>query len=327
MNIALTYYCNQRCTFCFGKDAMRRARGTPSAKVMTMANLRKAIAFLKRSDQDVFRMIGGEPTLHPHFEKIYRTVEENGLGAMLFSNGVMDARTVDFLSGRKSLKAVLLNIRQPQEYAPRDWEKLCYTLERLGGLVNLSFRIYRLDFDPRFLFDLIDRYRLTRLINWAIACPSLQETNDFLPLAQHKKAVNRMVRFAAESHKRKIGWFTDSGFILCAFTPRTLRVLRETVGFVPDTNCAPPLEVSPDLHVYRCYGMAGKTDKGLSLSRFNNEQQMQEYFFKRSAPLKRLGALDECFSCEHMIHNSCSGGCLVHVLKRLPSWQSVPALF
>jgi hypothetical protein len=327
MNFALTYYCNLRCPYCFAKDAMRLAKKRPSALAISARNLRAAIAFLKASRQDTFRMIGGEPTLHPRFEKIYRTVEAHGFRIALFSNGVMGSSTAKFLSGRDSLVDVLVNIRHPREYSAADRERLFFALGSLGEKAVLSFRISRLDFDPAFLYDLIDRYRLRRTINWAISCPSLEGANEFIPLADHARAVRRMVLFSKESRARGITWFSDYGFIRCAFTRPQLRLLKENVGFVPETNCFPPVEVSPDLRVYRCYGMAAKTSAGLSLKDFRDEQELDAYFLRRSAHLKRLGALDKCFSCTHMRSGGCSGGCLVHVVKRLPGWEKLPALF
>lgn len=327
MNIALTYSCNQNCCYCFGKDIMSQYRKNSAVNFLNMENLEKVLNFMKRSSLTDFRMIGGEPTLHPFFKKIYYRIVQEKLNVMLFSNGVIEKSIVNFLSKQNNLSCILLNIREPDEYKSSDWQKIMYTLSALQKKVILSFRIYKIDFDPCFLFELIDRYSLKRVINWAIACPSLGHKNVFLPLSKHKMAVDRMISFSLESQSRKISWITDSGFIWCAFSDGRAEILKERTGFVPDTNCYPPLEVTPDLRVVRCFGMSAKCDKNIYLTDFLNHRQAEEYFFKKSLPLKRIGALDKCFNCEHLKSSRCGGGCMVHILRSIKNYKRLPNIF
>lgn len=327
MNIALTYFCNQKCAYCFGMDATFISKDTPEARELSIDNLIKVMDFMKKSGVLRFNMIGGEPTLHPRFKEIYETISNNGFSVIVFSNGVIKKQIADFLSKKDNLEVILLNIRHPKEYSAGDWSKIIYVLSRLGGKVTLSFRVYKLDFDPRFLFDLVDKYRLNRLINWAIACPSLVSSNVYIKLEDHKKVVERMVRFSRESKKRNIGWYTDSGFILCAFSDGKLEEIKKNTGFAPETNCQPVIEVAPDLRVFRCYGLASKSRSGLKVTDFNNLAEAEKYFFSKSLPFKRIGGLDKCFKCEYIISQRCSGGCMVHIFKRFPNYRNMPAIF
>jgi len=220
-----------------------------------------------------------------------------------------------------------LNIRQPEEYSAKDWEKILYTCSRLNKVITLSYRVYKMDFDARFLFDLIDKYQLNRLINWAIACPSLVSNNVYVRLEDHEKVVERMVEFSRVSKKRNISWYSDLGFILCAFSNGKLEELRQNVGFVPETNCYPPIEVAPDLRVFRCFGLMPKSRPQLKLTDFNNLREVERYFFTKSSPFKRIGGMDKCFKCEHIISQKCGGGCMAHILKRFPDYKDLPPIF
>jgi len=302
-------------------DAMSIGKDSKEAREITFDNLKKVMAFMKKSGVSSFNMIGGEPTLHSKFEETYEIISNNGFSVMIFSNGVIDKEKVDFLRGRDNLRDILLNIRQPEEYSGCDWAKIEYTLSRLNNKITLSFRVYRMDIDPTFLFDLIDKYKLNRLINWAIACPSLISKNDFVRLEDHEKVVKRMLKFSKISKKRQIGWYTDSGFIFCAFSNEKLEKLRKNVGFGPETNCYPAIEVTPDLRVFRCYGLAPKSSPQLKLTNFKDLAEVEEYFFAKSLPFKRIGGMDKCFKCEHIISGKCGGGCMVHILKRLPDYK------
>ncbi len=318
MNIALTYFCNQKCPYCFAIDAMSIRRASAEAREMTIDNLCKIMDFMKRSGVSRFNMIGGEPTLHSRFEEVYDAISGNSFSVMIFSNGVIAKERVEFLNKKRNLEGILLNIRHPKEYSKDEWEKIIYTLSRLNRKINLSFRVYKLDFDPRFLFDLTDEYRLRRAINWAIACPSLVTKNAYIKLEDHEKVVERMVEFSRENKRRNIRWYTDAGFILCAFNDGKLEELKKNVRFTPETNCAPAMEVAPDLRIFRCFGMAPKSRPGLKITDFNNLEEATRHFFLNSLPFKRIGGMDKCFKCEHIISQKCGGGCMVHILKRFP---------
>ncbi len=291
------------------------------AREMTSDNLNKVMGFMKKSYISRFNMFGGEPTLHSRFEEFFGTISDNGFSVAIFSNGVIDKKKVDFLNKKNNIDDILINIREPEEYSARDWGKIEYALSRLNNKVTLSFRIYRMDFDPTFIFDLIDQHNLRRLINWAIACPSLIAKNVYLRLEDHKRAVERMVVFSRLSNKRNINWYADFGFILCAFSNRGLKELKQNVGFVPDTNCYPPIEVAPDLRVFRCYGLASKSRPKLKITDFNNFAEAERFFFIKSLPFKRLGGMDKCFKCEHIVSQRCGGGCMVHILKRFTGYK------
>ena len=318
MNVALTYFCNQRCSYCFGMDAMSIAKYSVKAREMALDSLKKVMEFMKKSVVSCFNMIGGEPTLHSRFEEFFDIISDNGFSVIIFSNGVINKQRVDFLNMKNNLDIILLNIREPKEYSAGDFKKIEYTLSRLNNKITLSFRIYKMDFDPRFLFDLIDEYKLNRLINLAIACPSLISNNVYVRLEDHEKAVERMVEFSRISKKRNINWYADSGFVLCAFSNEKLEELSKNVGFIPETNCRSAIEVAPDLRVFRCFGMAPQSRPRLKITDFENLAEAERYFFNRSLPFKRIGGMDKCFRCEHIISQRCGGGCMVHILKRFP---------
>jgi len=325
MNIMFTTYCNQRCCYCFGQDAMGEERKKDSDRNISKENLQFVIDFLKRSGANEISIIGGEPTLHPEFKERYGQIERAGLLIMIFSNCVMEEDTAIYLSKRGSLDDILLNIREPWEYSTQDWNKIRTTL-RYVKKVTLSFRIYRLGFNIRFLFDLIDEFGLKREINFAPALPSLNTKTAYLPLNKYKEMGKEMVKWSKESKERKISWYSDAGFILCGFSKQDLRELRENVDFVPNVNCRAAVEVRPNLMTQRCFGMWSKKDeKPVSLKQFSTLQEVHRYFDFCSLVIKqRYGALKECEECAYFHDRTCGGGCMVHILKR---FKNKPAIY
>lgn len=325
MNVMFNTYCNQRCCYCFGQDAMLGAGKKNADREISRENLQFVLRFIKQSGKNIINIIGGEPTLHPEFKERYEQIEKAGISAGIFSNCVMDEDTAIYLSKKSSLVGILLNIREPWEYSAGDWNKIQITLKHIKQ-INLSFRIYRLGFNIRFLFDLIDRFGLNRAINFAPALPSFDTKTKYLPLNKYREMGKEMVRWSRESKKRKISWYSDYGFILCGFGKRDLQELRENVNFVPITNCCAVVEVRPNLMTQRCFGMwSKKNEKPVSLKQFSTSQEAHRYFDLCSLVIKqRYGALKKCEDCAYFHDGSCGGGCMVCVLKR---FKNKPAIY
>lgn len=85
--------------------------------------------------------------------------------------------------------------------------------------------------------------------------------------------------------------------------------------------------MAPNLQVFRCFGTAPKTRPGLKITDFKNLKEAESYFFNKSLPFKRIGGMDKCFRCEHIISQKCGGGCMVYILKRFHGYKDLPLIF
>lgn len=318
MNINLTTYCNLKCPYCFARDLADACGNKPEDKELTLDNLKIILSFMKRSGLRWFRMIGGEPTLHSKFEEIYDRVSSGGFYVTIFSNGIIAEEKVKFLEKQVNLKDVCINIQPRQAYSQRQKEAIDFSLSRLNRLVNLSFVIYRNDFDPRFIITLVTKYNLRREIKISIACPSLVNKNVYIKLSNHKQIIRRMCSLSGIFKKHRISWYPDTTYMWCLFSKKQLGRLSANVGFSPANLCTPVLEVAPNLNVYRCYGAVGITRPGLKLTDFRNEKDAYGYFLKKDAILKRVGALNDCPLCD-LKGGVCGGGCIVQILKTIPN--------
>jgi radical SAM protein with 4Fe4S-binding SPASM domain len=298
--------------------ANRKDNGRPVREI-SRDDLQYVLNFIHRSQGTVIRIIGGEPTLHTKFKERYEQIEKTGLSVGMFSNCVMDEDKAIFLSRKTSLQSIILNIREPKEYSVQDWNCIRRTLKHAKKVV-LSFRVYRLDFDLQFLFDLINEFKLIRAINLAPALPCLNAKNAYLPLRKYKEMGRQLAQWSRQSRAHRIMWYTDAGFIKCGFREQDLLALRENVQFIPDTNCAAAVEVRPDLYVQRCFGLWSKVnEKPIYLKQFSTTQQVHQYFNARSKVIKQhYGALSRCATCRYLRDASCGGGCMVHILKKHP---------
>lgn len=103
MNLFLTRGCNERCAFCYAGDFFAQAPGTDEEALFTAldryARLVSEAPPLPPWSDDVpelamtlyasrsVGLLGGEPTLHPLFERVVNAIADHGLGVVLFTNG------------------------------------------------------------------------------------------------------------------------------------------------------------------------------------------------------------------------------------------------
>src|SRR4030065_523691 len=75
-----TLRCNLSCTFCFN-------RGIRVKKDIPIDDCARVIAFLADKGVKEIDILGGEPTLHPHFVQVVKLIYQKNLKAFISSNG------------------------------------------------------------------------------------------------------------------------------------------------------------------------------------------------------------------------------------------------
>lgn len=317
MNVNLTTYCNLKCPYCFAVDLWESAGNKWGDKEISIKNLKTVIDFMKKSGLREFRMFGGEPTLHTRFEEVYDIVSKNSFTVVIFSNGIIAKGKVEFLSKQKNLDGIVINVQYPNSYSSKQYEMLNFTLSKLNKFINLSFVVYKVDFNADFIINLIEKYNLRRQVKWSIAAPCYKSKNVSIKVEDHKKVIGRLVEHSRRFKRHRIHWYLDTTFMWCLFKKEQLDELYHNVGFEPINLCMPVLEVTPNLTVYRCYGTASLTNPKLKITDFKDEKEALTYFLKKELFLKRIGIFNECFRCD-LRGRVCGAGCLVHILKSLP---------
>lgn len=87
-NIAITNYCNLKCSYCFADDMIHEPN-----KNMLIEDYIKILKYLvEKNNVTYLGIIGGEPTLHPNFIEILcesnQCANRNNIQFTLFTNGI-----------------------------------------------------------------------------------------------------------------------------------------------------------------------------------------------------------------------------------------------
>src|SRR3972149_7238244 len=139
-NVLLNNVCNLDCPSCFARD--KKATRRSDVREMSLEHVARVIAFLAQSGQNVFRMLGGEPTLHSRFLEILRLVLSRMARVTIFSTGLWDGEVGRaFRNIPPSYISYLINVNPPGMYSPRQRDILARNLGALGGLPNVTLGI------------------------------------------------------------------------------------------------------------------------------------------------------------------------------------------
>lgn len=321
MNILVTNVCNRRCPYCF---AASRISTTPiggevesGSLVISRADFDRALAFASRHEP-VVGILGGEPSLHPHFAELIEQTWAAGFFAKVFTNGIWTETTlaaVESLAKRNSENLrLIVNTNHPSITPEREHAAQRRLFSRLPEHCSLSFNIHSLQQELGFLVDVILDHGLRRDIRLGIAVPLAEQASEFIPLSDYPLTAPLIMALAerCDAHDIHIGF--DCGFTLCMFTPEQLGLLQ-TWGADFKATCGPVVDVGVDLTAWACFPLA-TLSKRVSIDAFRDSQELARHFEAYFESLYSTGALPECIDCKHLKRKRCQGACAAHTYRR-----------
>jgi hypothetical protein len=314
-NVLLTNYCNRRCKYCFAQEkiAFEDAAGADKSKrFLSLDDLEKVIRFFKRSASNQVGLLGGEPTLHPDFPHIIDRFLSEGFRIKLFSNGLMPAPSLEYLSGLDSDRMLtIINVNHPDDAQPGEREQVAATLAALKRKAALGFNIYRPDFDGEFLIDLLEKYDLDRHIRLGLTQPILGGRNTYVLREHYPEVGRRIVRLAERTGPRGMFLGLDCGFTLCMFTPEDIGPMMYN-GVTFKLTCNPIVDIGVDLSVWSCFPLSRW--ETTHLDQFETRQEIVRYYENKLQAFRGVGATADCLECRHKLGGNCLGGCIAQTI-------------
>ena len=319
INLMVTKKCNQACPYCFAAEAMRNAEDEGS---MTFAECAHCIDFLVESGGTTVSLLGGEPTLHPDFERIVDYALTNGVNTCVFSNLL-------FSQGFQCLHAVdiVANINSLDFYSAGQLANIRRNLDSYADRIMLGFNIYTLDKSYLGVLDLVNEHCLAkRQLRVGIASPTPDQTNRFVPVEDFSKVGEYVVELSRECSKRGIQIRYDCGFVRCMFHEKEIDELEE-LGATAKFRCGTPVDVGPGLRAWHCFPLSSYPS--VDVMRFSTVGHLRRVLAQMYGSYRAFGARKGCPTCQHKKRGLCHGGCLGHVLAlaaRTPFASTEPDL-
>lgn len=311
-NISITSACNRDCTFCF---ATKVAGGVaPASPHIPLSRFEAALDFLMRSGIPEARLLGGEPTLHPDFDRMVDMVAARGLGLMVFSGGLVPESALKKIESMPvSAVSLLLNAAPPPPGRPLEPARLEEVCRRLGPRVTPGVTIDAPGVRLAGLLDTIDRCGLRRSVRLGLGHPAVGAANTYLRPRQYAEVGRRVAEFARVARARNVTVEFDCGWVPCMFPEGTLGDLGPGAADL-GTRCGPVLDLLPDGRVISCYPLAALGS--IALGPEWDASAARAHFQDRRDAMGPCYLSPGCDGCAWRARGECGGGCLSGALRR-----------
>jgi MoaA/NifB/PqqE/SkfB family radical SAM enzyme len=311
-NIIITNVCKNGCKYCFAPviDDLN----SEGSRYMTLDHFRCALDFLKKSDIRIVRILGGEPFLHPLIKEFFHEVHSDSFfeRTVIFTGGLFNSSIIQNILETNT--SIVININEHRDYSTDEFIQLKRTLETLsdyGVSTTLAFNIYTNTFNPNYLIDICLTYGLGSL-RLSIAQPSSQHPTPFIAKKDYKKVGNQIFSLINMCFNNRINVLIDCVIPLCMFTDSQWGKISKLYPELASgaSLCSPPIDISYNLKVTRCFSLADVLQ--VDLSQYDHIHQIETQFQETIDSLKwyRKKKGDNCFDCDYYISRLCQGGCL-----------------
>ena len=309
ISLVINSKCNQKCEYCFAYNTLH-----DNNTFMSLETCEEILDFQAKAKYFVLKgcvgIIGGEPTIHPQFDKILELFKEHSnkynTHTMLFTNGTrLHEYDLDFsISG-------LINVNSPDITGINNYNNTCKSIEKYSDKgFNIGVNIYPGIKDYSFIIDIAKKYNI-RVIRCAVACPDglymhMQDKRD----DYFKSCIDNYLKFCNDIIKNDLVIHMDCCKIpLCYFTEEQKYIVNKACGgYHGDINiCTPHIDVHSDLTATHCF----IRPETISIKDFANPDSLSAYITTRW--LNKMYAnmqYGRCETCNTYKQGFCQGGCL-----------------
>ena len=285
---------------------------------MSFAQFEKILEYLERSDIQELRLLGGEPTLHPHIIQMVDHAYRQGFKVLLFTNGLIPGSVVEFfekfLENGGSLN-LLINMSGFLNSSQALRTRKLKVIDRLASYSTLGINIDHPGINFDFLHDLYKKYSTLPTFRFGLAHPCLKTSNQYLHPTYYPAIGKKLHRFFQEKCKSDhIGLEFDCGFVPCMFSGGALESMGKTASEI-GRRCNPLTDILINGDTISCYPLFSVAKH--TLTEKCNSENVQQKFNTILAPYRKLGIYKKCSICKHHHQGDCVGGCLALAIKRL----------
>jgi hypothetical protein len=316
LNLFVTGKCNLHCDYCFVSGDFQRAQGH-----LDRASFNRLKDWLVETGAPALAILGGEPTLHPDLLYFLVSLQNAGVGPVLFTNALFDP------SWSEALASLCLNIVVNYN-PPGMYEKEAYSLREsnvgslasFGGSISFSknFAPGRLDF--KYLLDGAKRFGV-KTVRYDLSRPRAGRTNSHFGRETLSAGAKAVADFARAAAALGISTGLDCCLSPCLFSESDLSELRR-LSFPFEGTCRPSLDILPDLSVLHCWPLKDLSNE--SVLSFDSETSLLGYFAEKAMPLRKQSR-SLCGPCT-LPPSECQGGCLAGCLPGLQTEAGASSL-
>ncbi len=327
-NIMLNTVCNLGCPYCFARSLVHpdSEENREHPDNITLEDFQKALNFAVHDRKDArIGIIGGEPTLHPDFREIMKTMffDDRVTKITVFTNGLEIDRHISELLHPKV--GMLVNLNPPERIGEDKFSRIIENLDKLirgyhmWHRVTLGINMSGANFPYRYVLETLERYGMNH-VRTSIVVPNREEMRQMDPLEYFKSMKPYVFEFFAELKKRNIMPTYDCNYMPpCILSDEELKWLKSFwdlekkagryCNIADYSKCGPVLDILPSLKAVRCFGLSYKEQ--VPIDSFKNIGELKDYFYNvYDAYAFKVHVSNQCRRCPAALKMRCMGGCI-----------------
>ncbi len=308
-NLSITNVCNKKCVYCFAGDTLDEYGKT----YMDIETYIEALNYLERSGIKQARLLGGEPTLHPDFISFVSLALDRELDIMLFSNGLISDKVLNYLNTIPVGKlSILLNTIHPNENNKIGSNRQKEVMKNLGKSIIPGINLYSAKQDLDYILEYVIKYDLKKEIRIGISHSVLSQNNVFLHPKEYQKIGENIAQFKKEAVKSNVSLGFDCGFVPCMFSNEHYELLSEEMKKTGNC-CHPIIDMLTDGSFIACYPL--NDYKKVKIHEQLYAKDLIKTFEDSLSQYKNIGIFPYCTSCP-LFNSRCNGGCTSFKIQR-----------
>ncbi len=316
-NLMLTESCNLRCPYCFASEFVNK-----NAKEMPFENYKAAKEWLLNSGEEGFGLIGGEPTVYRHFDKVLDDIiyDDRIKRVTVFTNAINLEKFKDKIICDKF--RFLINCNSPEDIGEKSYRRLWETLKLLvhklymKDRITLGINIYKENQNFDFFINILKEFGI-KDARISVTVPERGKSFNRLEYFKKLKPVllsfyQALISVGARPHY-------DCNIVPgCIYTEDELKLIERAFSenkkdfprLIGECGvCKPVIDILPDLLAVRCFGLSDEAKKPILY--FDNLRDLINCFIKDvDFPLLMRENNEDCKNCYKNQCLKCVGGCL-----------------
>lgn len=247
LGLMLTTVCNRSCEFCF------KQHNYPRASWMTEGNFGTFVRWALNSKVSHIKVCGGEPTLHPMFDAMVKSLKTTEMRIEVITNLTGRDEAITALEGVK----LLVNATALEALSDSARLKFETNLEKVAAQNNyiaLSFTLYRESQSIEPLIEYCKRYSINK-VRLDFSRPSILRRDTIsvsTEQAPHFKP--KMLEITRQLKAHSIAYGFDCPVLPSLFTEQERVEMNASclTHVAPGVHLCSPVYINPDLTIASC---------------------------------------------------------------------------
>lgn len=337
-NIMLNEACNLRCPYCFANEFVNNVGEHSEKKELlniTMADFKRAVDFIMTKPNERIGIIGGEPTIHPQFCEFieYLIWNKKVTNVMLFTNGIYPEDFNELLNNPKI--RILVNCNSPEFLTEKQYSTMTRNIDlminryQMKDRVTLGINMFRVDFYYNYIIDLLEKFDY-EYVRTSITIPNTTDKRNIDMVEYFRTMKPSVFRFFRELFMKDIIPNYDCNIMpLCVMDQQEIIWLKDNqerimskrghnirANLMDSSNCRPVIDILPDLHAVRCFGLS--CEKKMHINNFQTLRELENYFYNHFDTFAwNVFSSESCKSCSMRERMYCTGGCLAFKVSKI----------